>query len=155
MKNLTRKPHYGGFTLIELMIAIAIVAILVAMAVPAYKNFTIRAKVTECINGAAVAKVQISEYRQTLGPWPPGPEDAGLDGAGDSRFCDGFIDYTPATGDFTLSLDEGAIDPAVVGQIAPLMTPTQALSNIINWNCSAGKAPPGNLKFLPSTCRDS
>ena len=50
------KRHSGGFTLIELMIAIAIVALLVAMAVPAYQDYTIRAKVTECMVGAAPAR---------------------------------------------------------------------------------------------------
>ena len=52
-----------GFTLIELMIAIAIVAILLVMAVPAYQDYTIRSKIAECVNGAAVPKVAISEYR--------------------------------------------------------------------------------------------
>jgi prepilin-type N-terminal cleavage/methylation domain-containing protein len=46
-----------GFTLIELMIVIAIVAILVALAVPTYNDYTVRAKVGECINGAAVPKL--------------------------------------------------------------------------------------------------
>ena len=68
-----------GFTLIELMIVIGIVAILVALAVPAYNDYTIRSKVAECINGAAVAKIGVSEYRQTLGAWPPSMEEAGLD----------------------------------------------------------------------------
>ena len=52
MRNMKRVQQ--GFTLIELMIVIAIVAILVALAVPAYKDYTVRTKVAECINGAAV-----------------------------------------------------------------------------------------------------
>ena len=51
MRNMKRVQQ--GFTLIELMIVIAIVAILVALAVPAYKDYTVRTKVAECINGAA------------------------------------------------------------------------------------------------------
>ena len=67
----SEKSHAGskGFTLIEIMIAIAIVAILVAMAVPAYHDYTIRSKITECINSAAVPKVTFSEYKQTLGAY--------------------------------------------------------------------------------------
>ena len=146
----------GGFTLIELMIVIAIVAILVAMAVPAYKDYTIRSKVAECINGAAVAKVQISEYRQTLGPWPPSAEDAGIDTpAGDSRFCNGYVNYAPGTGSFNMEIDEGVIDPSIVGEIAPLMTPEIAPSSMINWNCSRGSTAVDNIKYLPATCRDT
>jgi prepilin-type N-terminal cleavage/methylation domain-containing protein len=56
-----------GFTLIELMIAIAIVAVLISLAVPLYSGYRIRAKVTECIDGATVAKFAISEYRMYYG----------------------------------------------------------------------------------------
>ena len=66
-----------GFTLIELMIVIAIVAILVALAVPAYQDYTIRAKVGECVNAAAVPKLQISEYYETVGNFPPDANEAG------------------------------------------------------------------------------
>jgi prepilin-type N-terminal cleavage/methylation domain-containing protein len=59
----------AGFTLIELMIVIAIVAILVALAVPAYEVYTIRAKVTECIAATAPPKIAITEYYQTTPFW--------------------------------------------------------------------------------------
>ena len=62
---INMKRVQKGFTLIELMIVIAIVAILVALAVPAYQDYTIRAKVAECVNAAAVAKLNISEFRET------------------------------------------------------------------------------------------
>ena len=73
-----------GFTLIELMIVIAIVAILVALAVPAYQDYTIRTKIGECVNNAAVPKLQISEYRETVGDMPANSDEAGLTGAGQS-----------------------------------------------------------------------
>ncbi len=76
MKSAKRNMQQG-FTLIELMIVIAIVAILVALAVPAYKDYTIRAKVAECVNGAAVAKLQISEYCETVGTFPADENAAG------------------------------------------------------------------------------
>lgn len=137
------------------MIAVAIVAILVALSVPAYRDYSIRSKIAECVNGAAVAKVQISEYRQSLGAWPPTAEDAGLENAGTSKYCEGFTNYQAATGQFTIDLNLLAIDPGL-SNVAPVLTPTLTpLSHHINWNCSRGTTPPLNLKYLPSTCRDT
>lgn len=143
-----------GFTLIELMITIGVLGVLVAMAVPAYKDYTIRSKIAECINGAAVAKVGISEYRQSLGAWPPNVEDAGLTNAGSSHYCTGYIDYQDASGQFTIDVNEGVINP-ILGEVAPYMIPTEVSSNMINWDCTRGTTPPENLRYLPSNCRDS
>ena len=76
---------------------VAVVAIPVAMAVPAFKGFAIEAKVTECVNGAAVAKIQISEFRQALGAWPASAQEGGISApSGASRFCTGFSNYQAA-----------------------------------------------------------
>ena len=144
-----------GFTLIELMITIAVVAILVAMAVPAYKDFTIRAKVTECINGGAVAKIQVSEYRQALGEWPNSAAVAGISTpSGDSQFCTGFSGYDSGTGSFVIDIDEAAIN-STLGTLAPVLTPDQLANGVINWACSAGVTAAGDIKYLPSSCRGS
>jgi type IV pilus assembly protein PilA len=82
---LNMKQVQKGFTLIELMIVIAIVAILVALAVPAYQYYTIRSKVGECVNNGAVAKLSISEYRETTGTWPADAPLAGLGGTSGTR----------------------------------------------------------------------
>jgi type IV pilus assembly protein PilA len=155
--NYVGKAHRTrGFTLIELMIVIAVVAILVALAVPAYNDYTIRSKIAECINGAAVAKMGISEYRQSFGAWPPTLGDAGLSESGISRYCTGLTNYVPATGAFTIDVDEAAIDSTLAADsINPVMTPTERTSGFIDWNCGKGTMAAADLKYVPSTCRDS
>lgn len=153
LMNVLSKPvRTRGFTLIELMITIAIVAILVAMAVPAYNDYTIRSKIAECINGAAVPKIGISEYRQSLGAWPPDSQEAALDTAGTSHYCTEFNNYQSSSGAFTIDINEGAID-SLLGEIAPVMTPTPLISTMINWTCSRGTTAAADLKYLPATCR--
>ena len=152
--NQVRKQKATGFTLIELMIAVGIVAILVAMAVPAYKNYTTRAKIGECVNGAAIAKVAITEYRQTLGAWPPDLGQAGLGLTGVSQFCTALDDYQPSTGQFSINVNEAKIDPLLaIDSIEPILRPTIMPSNIVNWTCARGSTTVENLKYLPSTCR--
>ena len=143
-----------GFTLIELMIVIAIVAILVALAVPAYKEYTIRAKVTECISGAAVAKLQISEYRETVGVYPPDEDEAGTAApAGQSKLCAGFS-YAGPSGVFLIDMRDSSMDTGLTdGDINPRMVPNDNGQGCVDWNCQRGSTLPTFLRYLPSTCR--
>jgi type IV pilus assembly protein PilA len=148
------KRAQKGFTLIELMIVIAIVAILVALAVPAYQDYTIRTKVGECINAAAVPKLQISEYYETAGNWPADSDEAGLTNSGDSQFCDGYLAY--GTGSFQIDVDETAIGcGGCTGSLQPQLTPSDTGQGGVNWNCSRGGTAAADLKYLPSSCRST
>ena len=76
MNNIRKQ---AGFTLIELMIVIAILAILLAIAIPAYQDYTVRAQVAECVQGAAPAKVAVSEYAIARnGTLPANRDEAGF-----------------------------------------------------------------------------
>jgi type IV pilus assembly protein PilA len=134
------------------MLIISIVAILAALAVPAYQEYSIRAKVTECMVGGAPAKLAVSEYRSTTGDWPPDINAAALSSNGESRYCSGFTAYDDATGSFQIDINEAAVHPGL-GQIQPQLTPESTSFATIAWRCSRGGTAPSLLKYLPSTCR--
>ena len=161
MKYTTRNIQQG-FTLIELMIVIAIVAILVALAVPAYQDYTIRAKVAECINNGAVPKLSISEFRETVGFYPADSDQAGIGlNTGNTQFCDATTYSASSTvGSFTINTDETSIDAGALAglTVEALMTPTPS-ANVtaagVDWDCTRGGTDAEAYKYLPSTCRTS
>lgn len=143
-----------GFTLIELMIVIAIVAILVALAVPAYQDYAVRSKVIECISAAAPIKLGISEYRQTLGSWPPDATIAGtVAPAGQSNYCVGFQHYKDKEGSFEINVNEVQVGVLSSQEINVQLMPVLNAQGSINWFCLSRHTKGANLKFLPSNCR--
>ena len=150
VKNMKRNVQQG-FTLIELMIVIAIVAILVALAVPAYQDYTVRAKVAECVNSAAPLKLAIAEYRMSESDWPNNIQ-AGVEAtSGQSGECDAWGYDNGTAGVITINVNDAAV--GVTGITADL-TPTEQANDIITWDCTNAAAT--NLaKYLPSTCRDT
>ena len=73
------KQVQKGFTLIELMIVVAIIGILAAIAIPAYTDYTVRAQVSEGLNLAAQVKTQVAEFVNQSGNWPADMDDLGYD----------------------------------------------------------------------------
>ncbi len=72
------KKVQQGFTLIELMIVVAIIGILAAIAIPAYQDYTIRAQISEGITLSSAAKLAVSEYYMDRGAWPTDNDAAGV-----------------------------------------------------------------------------
>jgi len=145
VKNMKRNVQQG-FTLIELMIVIAIVAILVALAVPAYQDYTVRAKVSECINGAAPLKLAVAEHFQTNGTWPTATQlNAGTgDGYGVSTYCS---EITVAGSPSAITVTSTALSGTTISAV---LTASGTGSTL--WNCTNGGSA-DTAKYLPSTCR--
>ena len=145
-----------GFTLIELMIVIAIVAILVALAVPAYQAYTIRAKVTECIATGAPIKTSLSEFYQSMARWPANIREAGIPEGqinNISEFCSYYL-YNDGLGDYGIEVDVSLIS-AGMGRIFIIMSPTVELSGFISCECAHSPvSSASSMKYLPSSCRD-
>ena len=149
-----RAYRSDGFTLIELMIVIAIVAILVALAVPAYQDYAVRAKVTECISGASPIKLRISEYRQTMDSWPPDVAAAGgAPPAGQSKYCVGFQHYKNNEGSIEINVNESAVGVLPSQEINFQLMPEINAGGGLDWYCLSRHTQAPELKYLPSSCR--
>ena len=133
MKSLQK-----GFTLIELMIVVAIIGILAAVALPAYQDYTVRARVSELILAASSAKTALSEGMQTTGSWSA------------VWMSSITISSTGMIANATIST-AGQI---IVSGTAPTsssvvtMTPSTTTDNKLIWSCTGTPS-----KYMPASCR--
>ena len=137
-----------GFTLIELMIVVAIIGILAAIAIPAYQDYTIRAQVSEGINLAAGAKASISEYFMDKGVLPATQDEAGLAAAADIQ---GSYTQSVAWDGTVITVTYGVqANDAILGQTLTL-DPDETGTGSLEWNCVRGDLL---AKHVPAACRN-
>ncbi|WP_118853226.1 pilin [Neisseria meningitidis] len=156
-----------GFTLIELMIVIAIVGILAAVALPAYQDYTARAQVSEAILLAEGQKSAVTEYYLNHGIWPGDNSSAGV--ATSSKIKGKYVkEVTVANGVVTATMLSSGVNKEIQGKKLSLWAKRQDGS--VKWFCGQPvtrakadsdtvAAATGNekidTKHLPSTCRDA
>ena len=160
-----------GFTLIELMIVVAIIGILAAIAIPQYQNYVARAQMAEGLTLASGAKTAVAEYYDSNGSFPSDCDD-GLDGYDICNGEVGLAEFTTITGKYvshvTVAGSSGSIvlmfkdapnAHTLIARGVVNLTPT-VHGGSISWACSnnafasSDASIPDITKFLPSSCQE-
>ncbi|TBW56717.1 prepilin-type N-terminal cleavage/methylation domain-containing protein [Marinobacter halodurans] len=136
-----------GFTLIELMIVVAIIGILAAVAIPAYQDYTIRAQVSEGMSLAAGAKTSVAEFYTQRGTYPAQNSNAGLADAADIA---GTYVSAVTVSDGLIKVEYGNDANAAIKGDTLLVSPITSAGSV-SWNCKPGSL---DTKYLPTDCRD-
>ncbi|MFM1990507.1 MAG: hypothetical protein RJA99_3464 [Pseudomonadota bacterium] len=140
------KQAQKGFTLIELMIVVAIIGILAAVAIPSYQDYTTRAKVSEGFAGASAAKTAVAEYHASNAEFPSNNTSVGF-GASTGMTGNSYKSINISNnGVITVSYKK--IGDAVADNATVVLTPT-ANEGTITWACTGTVT----AKFRPQSCR--
>ncbi len=158
-----RKHTQKGFTLIELMIVVAIIGILAAIAIPAYQDYTIRAQVTEGLTLASPAKSSVAEAFANTGTFPVANVNAGLDPTPTNISGKYVVSVTVTNGVITVAYGNQA--NAAIAAKTITLTPGYSANNDVVWVCGDHASPAlvtfptapvaGTVaqKYLPQICR--
>lgn len=141
------KKVQQGFTLIELMIVVAIIGILAAIAIPAYQDYTIRAQVSEGLNLSGGAKAAVTEFYQDRGVWPTDNTEAGLETA--ANIMGKYVGNVAAAAN-VITVTYGNDAHAIINGQNITLTATDNLGSV-SWACLSGGVIAD--KHVPAACR--
>jgi len=140
------KAMQKGFTLIELMIVVAIIGILAAIAIPAYQDYTIRAQVTEGLNLAGAAKAAVAESFSNAGIAPADRTAAGMEPLATATAGKYVTGVEIVNGRIDVSYGDQA-NATLLGKILRL-TPYETADLSVAWRCGAAPIPAGAPNVL-------
>ncbi len=145
-----------GFTLIELMIVIAIVGILAAVALPAYQDYTVRAKLSEALGVLAEAKTSVGEFYIANNAFPADAQEAGIRSDIDTDIVASLLYSTAGNGNFGVKVKQ-AVVPGAAGDVIFGMSVVSSAGGTLAYKCVR---QPNNItgtaiegKYLPANCR--
>ena len=156
------KSVQKGFTLIELMIVVAIIGILAAIAIPAYQDYVVRSQVTEGLNLASAVKAGVSEAYANTGSWP---SDLTAAGGNTSTPPSGKYVQSVAVASGVITITYGIQSNSAINGSTLSLKPGVSPNNDVIWVCGTAPAPSGmsstsgtsvntvNTKYLPKSCR--
>jgi type IV pilus assembly protein PilA len=141
-----------GFTLIELMIVVAIIGILAAVAIPAYQDYIARAQVSEAVSLMGATKTPLAEYIGDKGVWPSALSD--LVAGSNGKYTDtitgvGTVCGTASSYTVTATMRTSGVNAGITAGKVTLYTADQAKT----WCCTSPTANPISSKYLPGACR--
>ncbi len=142
------KTMQKGFTLIELMIVVAIIAILAAIAIPAYQNYLIRSQVTEGVTLMDGAKVGVTEYYSNKGVFPGTNQSAGVESS--TSIVGKYVSSVAvSSGGHITSTCNGTANVNIKGTTVSLNPTVATNTSTITWQCGGSVKP----QYLPASCR--
>ena len=141
------KKGQPGFTLIELMIVVAIIGIIAMLAIPTYQNYIIRAQIAEGLNLSGPVKSAVAEFHEQTGAFPANNAQAALELP--ASYSGKYVDSISVTGP-TVSILFGNDANAQISGSTVTITATDNQGSL-SWNCASGGVIPSI--YLPSSCR--